>query len=206
VEKGLPKEHVSVLSALLTPVSILLPVAVSRVTAGARPLDAMTRTFAAKSVLGGLAGLLVWGAPATLGREGAPLPVGYYAGVLGWLVAYTAIGTVHFVACMSFFSRVADESLGGTYMTLLNTLSNLGSKWCGTLVFYAFDAAARRACAGAGEEKCAESDGALYAVLAASTAAGLIWLRVFGNQVDKLQSLPLDKWAVPTAAWRDSSL
>lgn len=31
-----------------------------------------------------------------------------------------------FVAQMAFFARVSDPKFGGTYMTLLNTLANLG--------------------------------------------------------------------------------
>ena len=31
-----------------------------------------------------------------------------------------------FVAHMSFHAQISDPSIGGTYMTLLNTLSNLG--------------------------------------------------------------------------------
>jgi len=31
------------------------------------------------------------------------------------------------VAILAFFSRISDSRFGGTYMTLLNTLSNLGS-------------------------------------------------------------------------------
>ena len=32
-----------------------------------------------------------------------------------------------FVSAMAFFARVSDPLIGGTYMTLLNTLSNLGN-------------------------------------------------------------------------------
>jgi len=31
-----------------------------------------------------------------------------------------------FVAQMAFFARVSDPLIGGSYMTLLNTLANLG--------------------------------------------------------------------------------
>lgn len=33
------------------------------------------------------------------------------------------------VAALSFFSRISDSRFGGTYMTLLNTLNNLGGAW-----------------------------------------------------------------------------
>lgn len=34
-----------------------------------------------------------------------------------------------FVGVMAFFARISDKSVGGTYMTLLNTFTNLGGNW-----------------------------------------------------------------------------
>lgn len=44
-----------------------------------------------------------------------------------------------FIAVLAFFSRISDPRFGGTYMTLLNTLSNLGTIWCGFLVLGVVD-------------------------------------------------------------------
>lgn len=41
-----------------------------------------------------------------------------------------------FVASMAFFARVSDPGVGGTYMTLLNTLSNLGGNWPNTVALW----------------------------------------------------------------------
>lgn len=53
-----------------------------------------------------------------------------------------------FVAVMAFFARVSDPLVGGTYMTLLNTLSNLGSNWPNTLALWAVDPLSVRSCQG----------------------------------------------------------
>lgn len=34
-----------------------------------------------------------------------------------------------FVGVMAFFARISDTSVGGTYMTMLNTFTNLGGNW-----------------------------------------------------------------------------
>lgn len=39
------------------------------------------------------------------------------------------MNTVQFVGISAFHTRIADPILGGTYMTLLNTMSNLGGTW-----------------------------------------------------------------------------
>ena len=44
-----------------------------------------------------------------------------------------------FVAIMAFFARISDPAVGGTYMTLLNTLTNLGGNWPATLALWAVD-------------------------------------------------------------------
>ena len=41
-----------------------------------------------------------------------------------------------FVAIMAFFAKVSDPAVGGTYMTLLNTLTNLGGNWPATLALW----------------------------------------------------------------------
>ena len=41
-------------------------------------------------------------------------------------LAYALMGTSMFVSQMAFFNRVSDPRIGGSYMTLLNTMANLG--------------------------------------------------------------------------------
>lgn len=43
------------------------------------------------------------------------------------------------VAKLSFFSRISDSRFGGTYMTLLNTLSNLGGAWSSSVAIGMID-------------------------------------------------------------------
>jgi PAT family acetyl-CoA transporter-like MFS transporter 1 len=56
------------------------------------------------------------------------------------------LNTVHFVSFMAFYSRVSDADMGGTYMTLLNTVSNLGFKWVETSMMFAIDAVSSKQC------------------------------------------------------------
>lgn len=53
-----------------------------------------------------------------------------------------------FVAVMAFFARVSDPVVGGTYMTLLNTLANLGGNWPSTLALWFVDSLTWRNCEG----------------------------------------------------------
>ena len=51
-----------------------------------------------------------------------------------------------FVSQMAFFSRIADPTIGGTYMTLLNTLANLGTVWVTPVVLLVIDWVTTPAC------------------------------------------------------------
>lgn len=53
-----------------------------------------------------------------------------------------------FVAAMSFHAQVSDPLMGGTYMTLLNTLTNLGGTWAGTCVLWLVDVVSFKDCEG----------------------------------------------------------
>lgn len=53
-----------------------------------------------------------------------------------------------FVPVMAFFAQISDPIVGGTYMTLLNTVTNLGSNWPGTLALWMVDPLTWKQCIG----------------------------------------------------------
>ena len=57
-----------------------------------------------------------------------------------WQPWHQVFHTAMFVSIMAFFARISDPAVGGTYMTLLNTLTNLGGNWPATLALWAVDA------------------------------------------------------------------
>ena len=48
--------------------------------------------------------------------------------------------SVSFVAIGAFFARICDESIGGTYLTMLNTVANFGGLWPKAIVLWLVDA------------------------------------------------------------------
>ena len=51
-----------------------------------------------------------------------------------------------FVSIMAFFAKVSDPVIGGTYMTFLNTISNLGGNWPSTLMLWFVDPLSTKEC------------------------------------------------------------
>lgn len=64
---------------------------------------------------------------------------GYFFLVIFQHLLGSFMSTVQFVGISAFHTRIADPVIGGTYMTLLNTLSNLGGTWPRLLIMYMID-------------------------------------------------------------------
>lgn len=124
VEAGVPKEQLALLAVPMVPLQILLPVVISKYTAGPRPLDVFYKAFPFRLIIGLEYALLVWWTPSV--KQDGGFPVYYYGIVLlSYAVHQVALYSMY-VACMAFHAKVSDPLIGGTYMTLLNTVTNLG--------------------------------------------------------------------------------
>lgn len=62
-----------------------------------------------------------------------------------------------YVACMAFHAKVSDPLIGGTYMTLLNTVTNLGGNWPSTVALWMVDPLTSKGCRGAAEQSCSSA-------------------------------------------------
>jgi MFS transporter, PAT family, solute carrier family 33 (acetyl-CoA transportor), member 1 len=136
------------------------------------------------------------------------------------------------VAEMSFFAKISDPLLGGTYMTLLNTISNSGGSWIQTLFLSLVDFFSWKRCifdeeiiANSTElpfeNKCADkiqkevclSNGGTcktdidgyYIEVCINLIYGVVWFYFGRKLILHLQSLPLKSWYILTKKEDDSS-
>nr|VZI32592.1 unnamed protein product [Spirometra erinaceieuropaei] len=72
----------------------------------------------------------------------------FYVLVLCKMLIYSTFSHVMFVCQMAYHARVSDPSIGGTYMTLLNTAANLAGSLPATLMLYLVDPLTWRSCDG----------------------------------------------------------
>ena len=106
-----------------------------------------------------------------------------------WLVgavpfcAHTVSNSVMFVAQMAFFNRVSDPKIGGTYMTMLNTISNLGGQWPGPAILSAKAAL-----------EAYPTVDAFAVVAVGGVALSLAWLAAFSGRAAALQSMAIKQW------------
>ncbi|KIV89329.1 hypothetical protein PV10_08905 [Exophiala mesophila] len=87
------------------------------------PLRLWCWAFVARLVAAVFAQITIMIYPTDLGQA---VPLWYLLTVIASHVYSTFMSTIMFVAASAFHARIADPAIGGTYMTLLATVSNLG--------------------------------------------------------------------------------
>ncbi|XP_051580775.1 acetyl-coenzyme A transporter 1-like [Myxocyprinus asiaticus] len=208
VEAGVPKEQLALLAVPMVPLQILLPLVISKYTAGPRPLDVFYKAFPFRLLVGLEYALLVWWTPSV--RQEGGFPVYYYAVVLLSYAAHQVALYSMYVACMAFHAKVSDPVIGGTYMTLLNTVTNLGGNWPSTLALWLVDPLTFKECQGAPGQTCSSleetglcvSEGGVcvtaldgyYVESVVCVVIGLCWWIFFGKKMKRLQEESPSAW------------
>jgi MFS transporter, PAT family, solute carrier family 33 (acetyl-CoA transportor), member 1 len=181
---GVKKQQLALLSTMLLPISMASQAVVSRFfRQGASPMRIFVGAAYARLLQGALATGLVF-----LLRTCVPAGAGVPLWLLGLGLLVLALGAVAsssmFVAQMAFFNRVSDARIGGTYLTMLNTLANLGGQWPGTIVL---------ALKGAINDTPGSAKG-FYMVAVGSTLLGIAWLYAMRSHIFALQDRPAKDW------------
>ena len=190
----------ALLSTVLLPVSMAGQALVSRFfRRGAPPLNVFVAASLARLVQGGISvGLVSWLRAAH--ASGGGLPLALNAACFMALALGALSNSAMFVAQMAFFNRVSDARIGGTYLTMLNTISNLGGQWPGTVIL---------AAKGALESQVTYNgyyvsyrDG-FYPVACASLLFGAAFLALFSRRIIALQDRPPSDWRVTRSVGDD---
>lgn len=135
IENGVPKEKLGLLAVPLTPLQIILPLMLSRYTNGARPLDLFIKAIPFRLLMNIVGAVWIYFTP-SFADANNDYPFYYYLLCLLINSIQSIFTYSMFVSQMAFFSRVSDKKIGGTYMTFLNTITNMGGNWPSTTALY----------------------------------------------------------------------
>lgn len=184
LDAGVPKEKLALLAVPMTPIQIVLPILMAPYTTGKQPLNLWLKSYMPRIFMGLVVTCFVYYTPTLIGEEG---PGTYYFGAL------LSISLVHqlfiyamFVSIMAFHAKIADPSIGGTYMTLLNTVCNLGGNWPATLALWGVE----------GLSGLGYGDG-FYLESGVCAVFGIIWFTYLKPTLNELHNLDPKEWAVP---------
>lgn len=151
VEAGIPKERLGLMAIPLIPLQLVMPLVIAKYTTGPKPLDIFLKAIPYRLAFGFVAAFLVWITPTFVPDASQGLPILYVAFLLICYALHQVCVYCMFVALMAFFAKISDSSVGGTYMTLLNTLTNLGGNWPAILALYFVDPLTWKQCEGGAE-------------------------------------------------------
>jgi len=117
-------------------------------------------------------------------------------------IAYSFCSSLMFTSQCGFFAKIADETIGGTYLTLLNTVSNLGGTWPRYFVLRSIDIFTVKHEIPCVEEKAdgtpcfdIEQDGYYY-VSAVLAVFGVVWILYASTTLHSFDDVHKDDWTV----------
>lgn len=215
VEIGVPKAQLALLAVPLVPLQIVLPLLISRYTAGPKPMEIFLKAMPCRLMFGFVYIGLVWSTPQFKNSEGQ-FPSYYYLLVVLIYAVHQVTVYSMFVAVMAFFAKVSDPAVGGTYMTLLNTVCNLGGNWPATLALWSVDMLTWKSChslsdgsfinsCGSSEDQqictdlggqCTNDIDGYYVESVFCMIIGFLWLGWGRRVILKLQSMGDNAWKV----------
>lgn len=208
IESGMQKQTLALFAIPMIPIQIVLPLIISKFTAGPKPMDVFLRAMPFRLMLGLLYAFIVWLSSQVQETKGN-FPTYFYALILcSYAIHQVALYSM-FVSQMAFHAKISDPAIGGTYMTLLNTLANLGGNWPATVALWLVEGltwkscnggpgqcsstAESKACTSAGGSCQTEIDG-YYIESFLCVVIGIFWYLWRQRRVRQLDRLPLDAW------------
>lgn len=123
VEKGFKREDLAIVVLIDFPFQTIGGWLAAKWSRGDRPLRPWIFAFWPRLFLVLVAALIVYWFP------NPPISQGFLVLLVVHTISLSFASTVQFVGISAFHTRISDPLIGGTYMTLLNTFSNMGGTW-----------------------------------------------------------------------------
>lgn len=134
LEKGFSKEDLALTVLIDFPFEIIFGYYAAKWSTGTRPLKPWMLGYIGRLVCAVISMMAVIGFP-----KNEKIGFGYLLIIICTHVLGSFMSTIQFVSINAFHTQIADPSIGGTYMTTLNTISNLGGQWPRLIVLFAVD-------------------------------------------------------------------
>ena len=191
MEAGMHKSDLTMFTPLTMTLSLVLPALIAnRVTHD--PLKVLKWGISLK-IIGGIISWVLVQATISAYADPSGRPSLTYFICLALVFLYIeAADTIVYASLMAYFAKVSDPAIGGTYMTMLNTIANLGYRWK-TLATYLVP---RVGIAGY-DGYTVETIGCLV--------IGIIWYIACNKVLDRLRATKSSDWLVEKGTESSSS-
>eukprot|EP00943_MAST-04B_sp_MAST-4B-sp1_P000826 g826.t1 len=196
--KGMPKEHMASVGTIIGLISIFLPGVIAKRTAGKKPFELFTDLYIPRIILYVLLAAVIYNAPKPVAGASMPLPLWYYIVIIALYIAITVVATAMFLGQVGLFAKISDPRLGGTYMTLLNTVANLAFKWPSTLVYFLVDMFTTSSVEilDDGSKKTTIVSDGFYVTVVVCAGIGFLWKHWSKKQIYVIENGKREQWLV----------
>ncbi len=169
---GMSRDTLGLIRMPLILVKIIVPLILSRTH---RPLIWFARLYLPRLLISALIGIYVF-----FTSQLVQFPYVFYPILITLFIIHETIIYLQLVARVGFYAQVSEPRIGGTYMTLVSTLGNIGQTVSSSVVLYVANWLPKKH---------------NYSIeVAACTVIGLVWLLLTWRMMHRLQALPSDKW------------
>ncbi|CAI6365998.1 unnamed protein product [Macrosiphum euphorbiae] len=213
IDAGVSKDDIMVINTAMYVVKMIIPLIIAKYTSGPKPLSLYLKVTPIRLLWNIVFIVLIYYTPTIITTNGiVNIPVYYYAILIFILSIQEVLSYMMFVAILAFFSRISDPRFGGTYMTLLNTLSNLGFVWSSTVALQLVDLLTSKECSfdsmnncstldlqnicKANEGNCIVTINGYYVEIIPCTIIGIAWYIYFRNILKNLQIRSPSHWLI----------
>ena len=135
IEYGVPRETLTLLSLPFIPLGLIWPFVLSRYIKGTKSIVFYTQALPFKLLCALVFCTFLYFVPSFKDEKGE-FGYSFYSSLVLFYVIGMLMDTACGISCMAFFSNISDESVGGTYMTFLTTITNLGGTYPGTAALF----------------------------------------------------------------------
>ena len=195
VELGLSKSTTALLSpTLILPLGILVPLVASKIWHSA-PLRQFMRAYEWRITLIPLLDVFMLRLLKNGKSHNSSV---FWAAVIASTAGQAITSSLQFNAQMTFFASRVDPAIGGSYMTLLNTMANLGGTWPASFVMKLLGWLTPDGTSSSASPETQASSwfrGDPYELVQTIfTVLGLLWVLFLGPVVRRLAALPDEAW------------
>ncbi|XP_025202719.1 acetyl-coenzyme A transporter 1-like [Melanaphis sacchari] len=213
MEYGMTKESIALIDLSLIPIKIFIPIFIAKYTSGPRPLKILYKTVPYWLVLGISSGVLVYYTPNFMNGEYSDWS-NYYFVIFEFLrILRLVLLVAVYLSVRSFFLRISDPRIGGTYMSLMNTVWYFGMAISRIVALGLLDMLTVERCSTHREIECLSKtankdceklvgnecvivmDGFFVEVLFC-TVSGVVWYLSLKKILENLQSKQTSDWQV----------
>lgn len=145
IEAGISKETIALLGIPMIPLQVILQIIVSKYTAGPKPISIYVKALIFRVLFDMTSAGIVAIVPYFTDSNGQ-ISFYLYAIFITNSIIHAGLVDCMFIARVSFFAKVSDPLIGGTYMTMLTTVSNLGYAWTSSLALWMVDVLTWKQC------------------------------------------------------------